>query len=190
MTGAVDWGWKLREGIDRIRTRYEYIGRHTGAPFLAIVYPPEAERQALREWHTLTAALPPELDIRTINVLEITSKVVRQFGVEPLVETIKNPMPGSDPEVELGTMWTDAVAESAREAAVRRGVGRPVVVLERIAALHPVSGPQAVMQALWERNHADVEGPVILLIPGVVVEAHVYRFVGQKEEFMYRGDLL
>lgn len=190
MTATVDWGWKLREATDRIRTRYEHIGRHTGAPFLAVVYPPDAERQVLREWRTLAAALPPDFDVRTINALEITSKIVREFGAEGLVEAITNPMPGSDAEVELGTMWTNAVAEAAREAAVRNGAIRTVVVLERLAALYPVSGPQAVMQALWERNHAGIDGPVIFLIPGVVAEAHVYRFLSQKEEFMYRGDLL
>ena len=30
----VDWGWKLREATERVRTRYEHIGRKTGAAFL------------------------------------------------------------------------------------------------------------------------------------------------------------
>ena len=44
MSGGGDWEWKLREAVERLRTRYEHIGRKTGAPFLAIVYPPEVER--------------------------------------------------------------------------------------------------------------------------------------------------
>jgi len=192
MNGNVDWRWKLREAVEQVRTRCEHIGRGTGAPFLAVVYTPEAERAVFREWHTLVGSLAPEFDVRTVDVLEVTSGVVRQFGAEALVESMKDPMPGSDPVSELGTMWTSAVAASVREAALKPGSGRPVVVLERLAALYPASGPRAVMQALWEGNHASLEGPVVLLIPGVLIEARVYHFVGdpRAEEFMYRGDIL
>jgi hypothetical protein len=190
MSGAVDWGWKLREAVDRLRTRYDHIGRKTGAPFLAVVYPPEAERSVLREWRMLAGTLEPEFSILTVDVLEITATVVRQFGAEALVESMKAPMPGSDPTSELGTMWTLAVAARVREAAARPSSGRPVIVLERLAALYPASGPRAVMQTLWDSNQAMLDGPVVVLIPGILVEARVYRFVGRVEEFMYRGDIL
>ncbi len=192
MNGECEWRWKLREAVGRIRTRYDHIGRKSGAPFLAVVYPPEAERAVLREWRTLIGTLAPEFDVRTVDVLEVTSSVVRKFGAETLVEAINDPMPGSDPESELGTMWTTAVAARVREAALKQGVGRPVVVLEHLAALYPASGPRAVMQALWEGDHSTLEGPVVLLIPGILLEARVYQFVGDaaKEEFMYRGDIL
>jgi hypothetical protein len=190
VSGAGDWEWKLREAAERLRTRYEHIGRKTGAPFLAIVYPSEVERSILKEWHTLAATLEPEFSIRTIDVLDVTARVVREFGVESLVDSMKDPMPGSDPTSELGSMWTNAVTASVREAAGKSGPGRPVVVLERLAALYPASGPRAVMQMLWDRDHAALEGPVVLLIPGVLVEARIYSFVGQVEEFMYRGDIL
>jgi hypothetical protein len=103
---------------------------------------------------------------------------------------MRDPMPGSDPTSELGSMWTNAVATAVRDAVARCDEGRPVVVLERLAALYPASGPRAVMQTLWDSDHAALEGPVVLLVPGVLVEARVYRFVGQVEEFMYRGDIL
>ena len=44
-----DWRWKIGEAIERVRTRYEFIGRKTGAPFLALVYPPVAEAAFLKE---------------------------------------------------------------------------------------------------------------------------------------------
>jgi len=190
MNGGGDWEWKLREAAERLRTRYEHIGRKTGAPFLAIVYQPEVERSLLKEWHTLSVTLEPEFSIRTIDVLDVTARVVRQFGVESIVDSMKDPMPGSDPTSELGSMWTSSVVASVREAAAKSGIGRPIVVLERLAALYPASGPRAVMQALWDNYHAAVEGPIVLLVPGILVEARVYHFVGQVEEFMYRGDLL
>jgi hypothetical protein len=190
MRDSIDWEWKLREAAERLRTRYDHIGRKTGAPFLAIIYPPEVERSLLKEWHTLTATLQPEFSIRAIDVLDVTARVVRQFGAESLVDSMKDPMPGSDPTSELGSMWTNAVATTVREAADKSGPGRPVVVLERLAALFPASGPRAVMQTLWDSDHAALESPVVLLVPGVLVEARVYRFVGRVEEFMYRGDIL
>ncbi len=192
MNGEYDWRWKLGEAVDRIRTRYDHIGRKSGAPFLAVVYPPDAERAVLREWHTLIGTLAPQFEVRTVDVLEVTSRIVSQFGAERLVEMMNDPMPGSDAEAELGTMWTTAVAASVREAALKPGAGRPVVVLERLAALYPASGPRAVMQALWEGDRTTLEGPVVLLVPGVLTEVRVYQFVGDagKEEFMYRGDIL
>jgi hypothetical protein len=190
MSSVVDWEWKLRETIERLRTRYEHIGRKTGAPFLAVVYPPEAERFVLKEWRTLAATLEPEFSVRTVDVLHVTARVIDQFGARTLVESMSEPMPGSDPTSELGSMWTNAVASAVREAVAQKGAGRPVVVLERLAALYPASGPRAVMQTLWDSDHAALEGPVVLLVPGILVEARVYRFVGQVEEFMYRGDIL
>jgi hypothetical protein len=187
---SADWEWKLREAVERLRTRYEHIGRKTGAPFLAIVYPPEVERSLLKEWHTLAATLEPEFSLRAVDVLEVTARVVRQFGAESLVDAMKDPMPGSDPTSELGAMWTNAVATTVRQAAAEPGTGRSIVALERLAALYPASGPRAVMQALWDSDHATLEGPVVLLVPGLLVEARVYRFVGQVDEFMYRGDIL
>ncbi|MHB1826826.1 MAG: hypothetical protein ACYCV6_03910 [Steroidobacteraceae bacterium] len=190
MSGAEDWEWKLREAAERVRTRYEHIGRKTGAPFLAVVYPPDFERSVLREWRTLAGTLEPELSVHTVDILDATARVVDQFGARALVDSMRDPMPGSDPTSELGSMWTSAVVGAVRDAAAKLGKGRPVVVLERLAALYPASGPRAVMQALWDSDHAALEGPVLLLIPGLLVEARVYRFVGQVEEFMYRGDIL
>ncbi|WP_447972351.1 hypothetical protein [Nitrospira sp. Kam-Ns4a] len=190
MSGPSDWSWKLHEAAERIRTRYDHIGRKTGAPFLTIVYAPEAERTVLKEWRTLATTLQPEFDVRTVDALDVTARVVRQFGAETLVSALQNPMPGSDPTIELGSMWTNALVDSVREASKESGAGRPVVSIERLAALYPASGPRTVMQALWDSNHAALEGPVVLLVPGVNIEARVYSFLGQVEEFMYRGDIL
>jgi hypothetical protein len=190
MSGTVDWEWKLREAAERLRTRYDHIGSKTGAPFLAVVYPPDAERSVLREWRTLSATLQPEYSVRTIDVLNVTAGVVDRFGARALVDAMSDPMPGSDPTSELGSMWTSAVAASVRDAIARPETGRPIVVLERLAALYPASGPRALMQTLWDGDHVALEGPIVLLVPGIFVEARVYRFVGQVEEFMYRGDIL
>src|SRR5262249_5816526 len=101
----VDWGWKLREAIDRIKTAYAHIGRSSGAPILAIVYPPEQEIAVFKEWHTLLASLSGSYEVRTVDALDTTMRVIDEFGVETIVSTLAEPMPGSDPRAELGRQW-------------------------------------------------------------------------------------
>ena len=113
MSESVDWGWKLREGVERLKTQYDQIGRKTGAPFLGIVYPPEAEAAVLKEWHIMATSLKPEFDIRTIDVLAVTRGVIDELGGQNVVEAMADPMPGANPEAELGTMWVTALAARA-----------------------------------------------------------------------------
>ena len=185
-----DWRWKINEAIERIRTRYEFIGRKTGAPFLALVYPPEVEMAVLKEWRTQTGVLRPEIDVRTVDVLEVTQGVIAEFGVENVVSSMANPMPGSYPEAELGQAWVKAVAEAVKSRLAEPGPNKPAVGLERTAALFPATGPRAVMQCLWDSAQSTLNGPVVVLIPGHNVGPRTYAFVGSRDEFMYRGDLL
>jgi hypothetical protein len=185
-----DWRWKIGEAIERIRTRYDYIGRKTGAPFLALVYPPEAELAVLKEWQTQTSALRPEFDVRTIDALNITQNVICSIGAENVVASLEDPMPGSNPQSELGQFWISALAEAVQTAFSTPGVGRPVASLQRLAALYPAAGPRDVMQRLWDSNQSTLDGPVIVLVPGHVVGPRTFSFVGKIDEFMYRGDLL
>jgi hypothetical protein len=186
----IDWSWKLQEAIERIKTRHEHIGRKTGAPFLAIVYPPEAEAAVLKEWHMLLEMLDPEFEIKQIDVLAVTMSVVEELGGENIIGAMADPMPGSNPEVELGHMWVTAVAAAVQESMRQKTAAKTVVVLERLAALYPATGPRAVMQALWDSEQSVLDGPVVVLIPGRMEEARVYAFVNQQQELMYRGDIL
>lgn len=190
MSGHADWQWKLREAVETIKARYDQIGRKTGAPFLAIVYPPEAEAAVLKEWHVLSSTLRPEFDVRTVNVLDTTAAAVDELGCENVVDAMGNPMPGSNPETDLAILWINAVAARVRELAAQPPKGRPVVVLEVLAALYPVAGPRDVMQQLWDSGHGVVNAPVVVLIPGTLVERKVYSFLNCRDELMYRGDIL
>lgn len=187
--GMSDWRWKIGEAIERIRTRYDHIGRKTGAPFLAIVYPPELEVVALREWRSQVSGLAPDFEVRTVDVLAVTQAALSDLGSENVVEALANPMPGSDPVVELGHHWVDAVARHVRER-FEAPTGRPVVSVERLAALYPVAGPRDVMQQLWDSAQSALDGPVVVLIPGTVRGPRTYSFLDLRNEFMYRGDLL
>lgn len=185
-----DWRWAIGEAIDRIRVRYHHIGRKTGAPFLALVYPPEEEIAVLQEWRTQSSALSPDFDLRTVDVLAVTQSVLDDFGIDNVLEALRDPMPGSDPTADLGRAWLGAIVKAVHDEFAKTTGGRPVLCLERLAALHPVCGAQHLMQQMWDSAQSDLAGPVLVLIPGTLVAARVYRFVDLRDEFMYRGDLL
>jgi len=187
---ASDWGWKIGEVAERLRTRYEHIGRKTGAPFLALVYPPEAEASVLREWHTVADSLRPEIDVRTVNVLELTQEILSSIGQTEVVAALDNPIPGSEPASDLGRMWVDAIAHSVKARLLEPCDGKPVVSLEFLAALYPAAGPRDLMQLLWDNAQSQLDGPVVVLIPGKSCGTRTYSFLGKVDEFMYRGDLL
>lgn len=185
-----DWRWKIGEAAERIRTRYDSIGRKTGAAFLAIVYPVESEAAMLEEWHAQALTLRPEIDVRQLSVLEVTQRVFSEMGADNVVGAFADPMPGSDPVSELGRLWVKSVADSVRGCMARIGPGKPVVSLERLAALYPAAGPRDIMYSLSDSAHPAHDGPVVVLIPGTLLGPRTYAFLGQKEEFVYRGDLL
>jgi len=85
----VDWGWKLREAVERIKTAYAHIGRSSGAPILAILYPPEQEIAVLKEWHTLMASLQGTYDVRTVDALEERRMQLMTWASTPSSATSK-----------------------------------------------------------------------------------------------------
>jgi len=189
-SSTVDWSWKLREAVDRIRNSYEHIGRSTGAPFLAIVYPPEYETAVSKEWQALTGMLSADFNLVQLNILDITTKVLQDLGVENIVEAMNNPMPGSNPETELATMWLKAIVDEVKMCLPTHNSKKTVIVLERLAALYPATGPRSLMQALWDTTDLALDNPVVIFIPGRLVESRVFEFLGKTRELMYRGDIL
>ena len=185
-----EWKWKIGESIERLRTRYDHIGRKTAAPFLAMVYPCAVERAFVQEWRSQVAGLAPEVEAQSLDLLEVTQAVVAEFGVDAVVQSLVEPMPGSNAEAELAGLWLRAIADRVRSLFAAAHRGKPVVWLENCAALYPACGPRDVMQALWDAPHEALQGPVVVLIPGTLEEARTYRFLDQRRELMYRGDLL
>lgn len=184
---SFDWKWKISEAIDRLRSRYDLIGRNTGAPFLALVYPPETEKAFEAEWHTVATTLAPDFEVLDIDVLKCTCEIIAEIGAENITLALADPMPGSDPSSDLAARWISRIAEAIRQAAAGRR--NPIVVLHKLASLSPVAGPRDLMQSLWD-NPRSLDFPVVVLIPGHLSGARTYSFLDQREEFMYRGDLL
>ncbi len=185
-----EWNKTLCEGVGRLQTRYDQIGRKTGAPFLAIVYPLELEKQVLKEWDTLVKSLGEEYQVITLDILEITHTITSQIGMDTILESMKDPEPGCDPERELGNLWLSGLQEQIESAFRIRNVKKPVIVLKHLAALYPAAGPQILMQRLWDSSQNALEGPVVLLIPGTLIEPRRYSFLNVRDEFMYRGEIL
>lgn len=197
LSGGVDWLWKLREAAERLKNSYAHIGRSTGAPFLAIVYPPEAQPALLKEWQALQGMLQKagEIEFIAIDCLQVTTAVLEEMGIENVLQALQDPMPGSDPQAELGHVWIEAVIEALRSATAAAQPAastgpRRVVTLHGLEALYPAASPRALMQALWDRSDLPFDGPIVLFIPGKLLEPRVYAFLGQAQEFMYRGDIL
>ncbi len=196
MTNPVDWTWKLREAVERLKTSYEHIGRSTGAPFMAIVYPPEAEMAFQKEWQALQGMLTPDTEVITIDTMEVTMSALSDLGAENIVDALREPMPGSNPQAELGNLWVKAIVDVVKDRAAKAvqstayRTHRLIIVIRNLAALYPASSPRALMQALWDRSDLVFDGPVLLFIPGKIVEPRVYEFLNQVREFMYRGDIL
>jgi hypothetical protein len=132
-----DWRWKIGEVIERLRSRYQYIGRKTGAPFLAFVYPVEAQMGVFAEWQAQINGLQPEFDVCRIDVLDITQRVISDIGSENIVDSLSDPMPGSDPVSDLGQLWINAVVEAVHGEFRNSTARKPVVSSGHLAALYP-----------------------------------------------------
>lgn len=185
-----NWKRKLEEASTQIKTGYAQIGRKTGVAHLAIVYPPEAETAVLKEWQSITAGLGAEFEIKIIDVLAVTMAVIKAIGCQAIIDTITQPMPGSDPESELGQMWLQSVGEKVKATTSSQVNSKLVIVLQYLAALYPATSPRALMQKMWENQQFSVDCPVIFFIPGTLTQRRVYSFVNKREELMYRGDIL
>lgn len=186
MKNVSDWSCKISEAIGRLQRDYDSIGRNTGAPFLSIIYPSDAEIQFYKEWNAQVGILNNYI-IRKIDVLDLTMKVVEELGVENIVDMITEPMPGSTPENDLANEWVSSVVKAVKDNASSDGNLKPIIVLFNLAALYPVTGPYDVMQKLWEIEQSALECPVVFLIPGTLKEPRVYSFLNKRTELMYRG---
>lgn len=185
-----DLSWKIKEAASRIKERYHFIGHQTGAPFLAIVYPLDAEQWTMKEWRAQAGIFADQYELIYVDLLEITTRCLEQIGVENLIAAQEDPMPGSNPDAELANLWISEIIETMQSRLSAHKGKPPVIVIEKTAALHPVTGPRFLLQQLWDVHGQLIQCPVVIFIPGQLVDQRVYLFMNTKEEFMYRGDII
>jgi hypothetical protein len=184
-----DWKLKVHRGIERVTSRYDNVGRKTGIPVLGIVISPDLEDAALKEWK-VQARTFSDFEFIEINVLELTTKEVEKLGVDNIVYSLENPLPGSDPESELGDMWVKSIVDKIFKIIDKSlESDKKIIYLSRLGALYPASSPYEIVKQLVEVRK-DLTFPVILFIPGKQTELKVYKYLNLKSEFMYRGELV
>jgi len=184
-----DWRDKVHRAIERVTEQYDNIGRMTGIPVLGIIVSPEMEENAVNEWRIQSNTISG-YRFEEIDVLELTTDEVEGLGVDHIVNMIENPMPGANPESELGNIWINAILDKIFELCSKYNETEKLVIyLTRLGALFPASTPRALVQSMIERRDT-LSIPIILFIPGSLTEPRAYKFLNSVEEFMYRGDLI
>ncbi|KAF5051995.1 hypothetical protein DSECCO2_413260 [anaerobic digester metagenome] len=185
-----NWHWAIDEAMNAITTRYDAIGRTTGVPFLAIIYPPGEERGFWHELEVRLNALSPGIESRYVDLLGLTTRVIEETGIDQVVEVLEDPFLATQAESDLARLWLDAVRDEVRATGEMTGVGRPIIVIKGSAALFPVAGPFMLMQTLWNDEASRLACPILIPIPGSRSGPRSYRFLDRIDELMYRGDLL
>lgn len=193
--GVSDLDERLGYLLERLRTVYDGIGHSSGRPYVYLVYPPEQER-ALR--HLVDEHLSDDSALRfhhlDVGILTVASLSGQEERREQLLAD-----PARAPGAAEGIvgLWARAVGGaigSALQGATEPG--RPVIVLRGLAALHPLSNPTALMEAMAEKESRDPATgaivPVVILTPGVrpPSTSRTYLFLGREDlrfQF-YRGE--
>jgi hypothetical protein len=181
----------------RIQTAYEGLGQSSGRPYLYFVYAPEADQQVRRLIDELFGVLPSMYVVR-VDVLDLTIGALRDEEVEREALLV-DPDPAKSREAprEIAGIWQEELRELVlRELETASSSARPIVFLEGLAALHPLTNPTAVMEAFAEHtiDHPATGRPVpiVLFVPGFLVPhmSRTYHFLTQTSQplLMYRGE--
>jgi hypothetical protein len=181
----------------RLQSAYDGLGQSTGRPYLYLVYPPAADQQVRRFVDELFTVLPSMHPVR-IDLLRLTLDALRgeESGREA---TLTNPDPAISTTApgDIAALWQDDLRFAMQQALEATPSGlRPLILLEGLAALHPLTNPTAVMEQFAEhRLDNPATGrpvPIVLFVPGFRVPhtSRAYYFLTQTPQplLMYRGE--
>ncbi|MCP4166384.1 MAG: hypothetical protein GY759_10880 [Chloroflexi bacterium] len=181
--------------IKRLSESYDGVGHNTGRPYVYFVYPPQRER-ALRRIVSESMLDVNNLHFQYIDLLPLTIASLEGHE-ERRQELLNDPQRGSGAALSIMRLWARTLTreiESMLEE--ERSSGRPVVVLQGLAALHPLGNPTSLMELIAEKEPRDPATgrivPVVLFVPGTrrPGASRTYYFLGledQRLEF-YRGE--
>lgn len=180
---------------NRLQSAYDGLGQSSGRPYLYFVYPPTDEL-ALRRLIDQELMAIPGLTLLRIDVLLLTIDVLRGEE-EPRENLLKHPLDGTQAAADIAGIWTRALRRRMLKtlAAVTSDM-RPVIYLEGLAALHPLTNPTTVMESFAEHSidHPQTLRPVpiVLFVPGVQLPhmSRMYQYLDAKSPIlsMYRGE--
>lgn len=190
---------RLDSLIARLRSDYDGIGHSSGRPYLYFVYHPSFESLICRlvedQLRTDT-----HLTFHHIDILQLTIESLA--GQEEKREALLNNPKKNDSATGIVRLWARRIitAINAHIENTKEGE-RPVVVLQGLAALHPLSNPTMLMEFISEITEKEPRNPttgslvpIVLLIPGSQPPqtSHIYLFLDQPRLRLnfYRGEEL
>jgi hypothetical protein len=178
---------KLAELEHRLVVGHEQVGRGVGVPFLIMLYPPGEELRVRRDVTSLVAKLRSKgRQVELIDCNQALLDYLDQAGELQRAIRAEKRSPGALREFGIGETLADALVERVI-AAERQITGPGVIVLTRLAALHPFLLPNVVQERLAGRR---VRLPVVFLVPAEDDNGGDYRFLGVEKARRYRGTYL
>jgi hypothetical protein len=181
----------------RLQSAYDGLGQNSGRPYLYFVYPPEADPQVRRAIDELFTVLPSLHPLR-IDLLDLTMAALQ--GEEEGREAV---LVHPDPAVsrvaphDIAAIWQDELRMVMQQHLEEVPPGaRPFILLEGLAALHPLTNPTAVMEQFAEHSLDNPASgrpvPIVLFVPGYRVPntSRQYYFLTPASQplKMYRGE--
>lgn len=180
---------------ERCRTIYNSIGHSSGRPYAYFTYPPEEERRM----RVLADEYLRDNEVVRYHHIDLVHICVQALEgqEEQRAEMLNDPARNARAKEDIARKWARAIRkEIVRLLREATKPGKPVVVLRGLVALHPITNPTAIMEALAEQEPRDPATdqivPIIVLVPGTrpAQTSRVYRFLGLENLTLsfYRGE--
>jgi hypothetical protein len=194
MSVGVDLQQRLDYLIERLRSTYDGIGHSSGRPYVYFVYHPSQESQIRRHVNEQLVS-DTQLTFHTIDILRITIESLT--GQEEQRQKLLNDPRRTDSASGIVRLWARRTITAINRCLENTQVGeRPVIILQGLAALHPLGNPTALMEFMAEQEPRNpITGtivPVVLFIPGTrpPQTSRVYLFLDQERLRLtfYRGE--
>jgi hypothetical protein len=181
----------------RIQTAYEGLGQSSGRPYLYFVYPPEDEQRVSRLIDEQFVGMPSihcirlDLLMLTIDSLRGEEQIRQELLDDP--DTAKS---GVAP-LDIAGLWQYEIRDYIERALRETPPGtRPLVLLEGLAALYPLTNPTAIMEKFAEQSFDNPVTrrpvPVVLFVPGYLLPhtSRTYYYLTQTSQplLLYRGE--
>lgn len=180
--------------IERLRSTYDGIGHSSGRPYVYFVYDPSLESQ-MRRLADEQLQSDAQLTFHPIDVLRIT--IDSLDGQEEQRQQLLNDPKKTNSATGIVRLWARRTASAIDASLEKTKDGeRPVIILQGLAALHPLGTPTALMEFLAEQEPRNPRTgaivPILLLIPGTrpPQTSRVYLFLNQERLRLdfYRGE--
>lgn len=185
---------RLEYLIERLRTTYDGIGHNSGRPYVYLVYPPDQERAMRR----LADEYLRSNDVICYHHIDLLPLIIESLAgqEERREQLLSETGQAASAAQSVLRLWARRVSQAVEERLSTNQPGRPVVVLQGLAALHPLGNPTSLMEQVAEREPRDPTTgrivPFVLLVPGLrsPSTSRTYLFLGREDlrlEF-YRGE--